>query len=115
MHLDLNVLRGFVGNNNAIQQRILLKFGSLINDSRGKVVDAANNGTLDVVRSACHALKSSSRSVGAIELGRLSEQLEAIVAGRAPGPIEPVLAFFLEECSAVERELKETADATGQP
>jgi HPt (histidine-containing phosphotransfer) domain-containing protein len=115
MHLDLNVLRAFIGNNNAIQQRILFKFGGLINDSRRKVIDAANKGTLDVVRSACHALKSSSRSVGAIELGRLSEQLEAIAAGRAPGPIEPVLALFLEECSAVELELKEKADATGQP
>jgi hypothetical protein len=105
MHLDLNVLRGFIGDNTATQQRILLKFAALINNTRTTVVDAVNRGALDVVRSACHALKSSSRSVGAIGLGHLSEQLEAIGGGRAPGPIEPVLARFLEECSAVEQEL----------
>jgi HPt (histidine-containing phosphotransfer) domain-containing protein len=107
MHLDLNVLRGFIGDNKVTQQRILLKFADLLKDTRGSVVDAVDKDALDAVRSACHALKSSSRSVGAIELGRLSEQLEAIGAGRAPGPIEPVLACFLEECSAVEHELAE--------
>ena len=113
MHLDLSVLQGFIGDNLKTRQRILAKFGLLIKDTRGIVVNAANEGVLDVVRSACHSLKSSSRSVGAIELGRLSEQLEAIGAGRAPGPIEPVLACFLEECSAVERELTEKINETG--
>jgi HPt (histidine-containing phosphotransfer) domain-containing protein len=113
MHLDLNVLRGYIGDNVKTQQRILLKFGNQINDSRGTVVNAVNDGALDVVRSVCHALKSSSRSVGAIELGRLSEQLEAIGGGRAPDPIEPVLARFLEECSAVEHELAEKVSEVG--
>jgi Hpt domain len=113
MHLDLNVLRGFIGDNMKTQERILSKFGDLICDSRGKVIDAVNSGALDVVRSVCHALESSSRSVGAIELGHLSERLEAIGAGRAPGPIEPVLACFLAECSAVEHELAEKANEVG--
>lgn len=107
MHLDLNVLIGFVGNNAKTQHRILVKFAHLIHETRTKVVDAVNSGALDTVRSASHALKSSSRSVGAIELGHLSEQLESIVAGRISDPIEPVLARFLEECSAVELELTE--------
>jgi Hpt domain len=115
MHLDLNVLRGFIGDNRVTQRRILLKFADLINDTRGTVVDAVSKDALDIVRSACHAVKSSSRSVGAIELGRLSEQLEAIGGGRTPGPIEPVLALFLDECSAVEHELKEKIDEAGKP
>lgn len=53
--------------------------------------------------------------MGAIELGRLSELLETIGAGGNPGAIEPGLAGFLEECSAVEGELKEKADGSGSP
>ena len=113
MHLDLTVLRGYIGDNPKTQQRILLKFETLLIDSREKVIGAVNDGTLDVVRSACHALKSSSRYAGAIELGHLSEQLEAIAAGRSPGPIEPVLARFIEECSAVEQALTETIGDDG--
>ena len=113
MHLDLNVLRGFIGDNKVTRERIFLKFADFINHTRGTVVDAVNDGTLDVVRSACHALKSSSRSVGAVELGQLSEQLEAIGAGRTPSPIEPVLESFLAECSAVDGELKEKTDGSG--
>lgn len=107
MHLDDTVLRKYVGDNPKTQRRILLKFESQLNDSREKVTSAVNDGTLDVVRSACHALKSSSRFAGALELGHLSEQLEAIAAGRSPGPIEPLLARFFEECSAVAQELTE--------
>jgi HPt (histidine-containing phosphotransfer) domain-containing protein len=107
MHLDDTVLRNYVGDNAKTQQRILLKFDKLLNDSRKKVQDAASDGTLDVVRSACHALKSSSRFAGALGLGDLSEELEAIAAGRSPGPIEPVLARFFEECSAVSQALTE--------
>ncbi|MGO9443618.1 MAG: Hpt domain-containing protein [Thiobacillaceae bacterium] len=81
----------------------------------GNGPDALNAGALHVTRAACHALKSSSRSVGAIELGRLSELLETIGAGGNPGAIEPGLAGFLEECSAVEGELKEKADGSGSP
>lgn len=113
MHLDLNVLRRYVGDNSKTQQRILLKFDGLLSDSRKKVQNAANDGTLDVVRSACHALKSSSRFAGALELGDLSEQLEAIAAGRAPGPIEPVLARFFEECRAVAQALTEAIGGLG--
>lgn len=113
MHLDLNVLQAYVGSNPQTQRRILLKFSSLLTDSRAKVIDAANNGTLDVVRAACHALKSSSRFAGALELGRLSEQLEAIAAGRSPEPIEPVFALFIEECSKVEQELGEKIGGVG--
>jgi HPt (histidine-containing phosphotransfer) domain-containing protein len=113
MHLDLNVLQGFIGDNAKTRQRILAKFDVLIKDTREIVVGAVDRDELDAVRSACHALKSSSRSVGAMELGQLSEQMEAIGAGRTAGPIEPVLASFLAECGAVERELAERLDEGG--
>jgi hypothetical protein len=50
MHLDLNVLRAYVGDNPNTQQRILLKFSRLLDDSREKVIGAVGEGTLDVVR-----------------------------------------------------------------
>lgn len=115
MHLDLDVLEGLIGDNPRARQRILVKFEQLIKDTRQTVIGAVREREFDTVRSACHSLKSSSRSVGAIELGRLSEQLEAVGAGRAPGPIEPLLDRFLEECEAVEQELTEKADAASQP
>lgn len=107
MHLDMNVLRKYVGDKPSTQRRILLKFDRLLKDSREKVTGAVKDGTHEVVRSACHALKSSARFAGALPLGDLSEQLEAIAAGRAPGPIEPALASFFDECSAVAQELTE--------
>jgi HPt (histidine-containing phosphotransfer) domain-containing protein len=113
MHLDVHVLRGYVGDDPSTQRRILLKFESQLHDSRETVIGAVNDGKLDVARSACHALKSSSRFAGALELGRLSEHIEEIAAGRSPGPLEPVLARFLEECSAVARELTEKVAGLG--
>jgi Hpt domain len=113
MHLDLNVLRGIIGDNVRIQRRIHAKFGDLIDESRAKIIRAVNTGALEVVRLTCHGLKSGSRSVGAIELGRISEQLETIGAGRTPVLIKPVLARFLDECSAVEGALSEDIDETG--
>ena len=105
MHLDINVLQGFIGDDVQTQQDILLMFGTLLNETRSAVTKAIADRELDTVRSACHALKSTSRSVGAIELGRLSEQLEALGSGNASGPIDSVLSSFLAECRAVEKEL----------
>lgn len=113
MHLDMDVLRRYVGDKPGTQRRILLKFDNLLKDSREKVAGAVKDGTLDVVRSACHALKSSSRFAGALQLGDLSEQLEAIAVGRAPGLIEPALASFFDECNAVEQELTEIIAGLG--
>ena len=57
---------------------------SYIEDSLAQIEDmtrAVNAGDRDVLKISAHSLKSSSRSVGAMQVGALAEQLEHLAAG----------------------------------
>jgi HPt (histidine-containing phosphotransfer) domain-containing protein len=73
---DARILIKIVGVNPALHQRLLDKF--LLNGNRqiATLTAAHDNGDTKTIISVAHTLKSASRTVGAMALGELCQQLE---------------------------------------
>ena len=96
-------LSSMVGDNPDIHRRLLEKF---LNSTQGQVSQMSRDITIhetEAVGKIAHKLKSSARSVGAMRLGELCEQLEH--AGKA-GEIEA--------CSTLSQSLHETLTQTAE-
>jgi HPt (histidine-containing phosphotransfer) domain-containing protein len=78
---DATVLTRMVGDNPAMQRRLLEKFLISAEDQVTRIVAAAAIDDTATAGNVAHALKSAARAVGALRLGDLCEQLET--AGRA--------------------------------
>jgi CheY-like chemotaxis protein/HPt (histidine-containing phosphotransfer) domain-containing protein len=91
--VNLDVLQELVGNDPAVICDLLQGF----HDSAGRIVallkDACSAGDMAATVEHAHRLKSSARTVGALGLGRLCEQIE--IAGKAGAA--DVLARLLPE------------------
>ena len=83
-----------VGDNPAMQRRLLEKFLLRANDQVTRTAAAAAIADTATVSEITHALKSAARTVGALQLGELCEALET--AGKAKDT---------SLCSALTREL----------
>ena len=78
---DATVLTRMVGDNPAMHRRFLEKFLSGAADQVDRIVAAAASNDAATVAKVAHALKSAARTVGALPLGELCEQME--LAGKA--------------------------------
>jgi len=78
---DATMLSQLVGDNPAMQQRLLAKFLVNTRNQLTSLQNAAETGDTQVCTSIAHALKSASRTAGAMALGELCQQLET--AGKA--------------------------------
>ena len=82
---DATVLPRMVGDNPAMHRRLLEKFLLSSAEQTGRINAAAAIEDTATAGSLAHALKSASRTVGALQLGELCEALEmAGKAGDAP-------------------------------
>ncbi len=79
--INLFVLQDLVGGGSAMIPSLLEDYRESMTEIRDKLLDAWSEGRLDEVSSLAHQLKSSSRTIGAVTLGELCEQVE--VAGKA--------------------------------
>jgi PAS domain S-box-containing protein len=79
---DDSALQRVVGNNVETRTRLLDKYLLIAGDTMASLRDAADAAQWSVVAELAHKLKSSSRTIGAMQLGSLCEQLEQ--AGRVP-------------------------------
>jgi PAS domain S-box-containing protein len=79
--LDVRVLAGLVGTDPETISEFLTDYSECLRESGAKLRGALSEGATAVVGAVAHSLKSSSRSVGALALGAICEQLEA--AGNA--------------------------------
>ena len=72
---DASMLGRMVGDNQAMQQRLIEKF---LTNARTQVVSIQAAVADDIVASGkvAHALKSAARTVGAMQLGELCQELE---------------------------------------
>ena len=104
--VDLSVLRGLVGDDEATLAEFLVAFLDALATQGGEVVEACRAGDGARMARAAHKLKSSSRSMGAMGLGDLCAELEA--AGKA-GAGTAVLAAA---CARFERAASEVRAAT---
>jgi HPt (histidine-containing phosphotransfer) domain-containing protein len=74
--LDVSVLASLVGDEPAIVREFLHDFGVSAKAISVELLTACNAGDLPHVSRQAHKLKSSARSVGAIALAALCEELE---------------------------------------
>jgi len=72
---DINILTKMVGDKPAMNRRLLEKFLSGAEDQVRRIVDAAMIEDTATVGEVAHALKSAARTVGALQMGELCEQL----------------------------------------
>jgi signal transduction histidine kinase/CheY-like chemotaxis protein/HPt (histidine-containing phosphotransfer) domain-containing protein len=89
---DSTVLSTMVGDNPAMHRRLLEKFLLSAKEQVARIVEAAASEDAATAGKIAHALKSAARTVGALQLGDLCEQLEH--AGQAG---ETVLCRTLSE------------------
>jgi HPt (histidine-containing phosphotransfer) domain-containing protein len=78
---DSTVLTQMIGDNPAMQARLLSRFLELTRCQLTDLVTAVAAADLQAITAEAHKLKSASRSVGAMTLGDLSDRIEA--AGRS--------------------------------
>jgi PAS domain S-box-containing protein len=96
---DPEVLAKLLGDKPAIHRRLLEKFLKDLPEQTGQLLQACEAGNTEVVQQTAHSLKSVSRSMGAMRLGELCEQLEH--AGRAGNS---------EQCLNLSRQVDVTFD-----
>ncbi len=77
---DPTTLSQMIGDNPAVQARLLTRYLELTRNQLAAIAAANANSDTKTMAAEAHKLKSASRSIGAIRLGDLCEQLEA--AGR---------------------------------
>jgi PAS domain S-box-containing protein len=81
-----NTLSQLVGDNQSLHQRLLEKFLSNANQQVNSIETATLAGDAHKAGTVAHTLKSAARSVGAMALGELCQQIEtAGLAGDATG------------------------------
>jgi CheY-like chemotaxis protein len=73
---DSGVLTRMVGNNPPMHRRLLEKFLVSARDQVERIGTASANEDAETAGRVAHALKSAARTVGALQLGSLCEQLE---------------------------------------
>jgi PAS domain S-box-containing protein len=95
---DANALTDRVGGNAAMQQRLLAKFLISARRQAASLKIAAQNSDIAQLAAEAHTLKSAARTVGAMALGELCQQIETsaragdkatceLLASRVPGTL----------------------------
>lgn len=80
MVFDNTALAKIVGNRVDLQKKLLKKFADESGTRIDALFSASQRDNSETVRQEAHSLKSSARAVGAMQLGKLCEQMEE--AGR---------------------------------
>ena len=103
--LDVEVLKGLVGDKPELIQRLLMTYQDSLQSSFNKIHHAYEANNWEDLEAVAHTLKSSSRSVGALPLGELCETLEE--AGRSKNVTAAAAAMvsFDEAVESVQAQL----------
>lgn len=111
--VDLRVLASLVGSNPATLNDVLKSFVASSAKARDEIHAAAATGCVASLGSGAHRLKSAARSIGALRLGEICQDIES--ASRAAqvdlGHITAVVESFTAELAAV-RQFIQTRAAT---
>jgi HPt (histidine-containing phosphotransfer) domain-containing protein len=106
---DPDALTALVGGDLAMHDRLLKRYISTAREQLDALASAATAVDAAGMAALAHKLKSSSRSVGAMMLGELCQQLET--AGNA-GDMEHCIALLVS-LNAVFEAVSHRIDATG--
>ena len=99
--LDVSVLEKLVGADPAIIQSFLTDYKASSQRSAAAIIDAYQVGEWQQVSNLAHALKSSSRSVGALALSELCAGLEGAGKRQDEKQIHELMAGFQKSLHAV--------------
>ncbi|MCP4433595.1 MAG: response regulator, partial [Gammaproteobacteria bacterium] len=104
--IDLNVLIQSVGNNRELHHRLLKSFMTSIAEQTDDIEDAFSWRNHGKLADATHKLKSSARSMGAMELGDLCQTLEKAGRARKWPDIESTMPIMRAHCQQVENAIQ---------
>jgi signal transduction histidine kinase/DNA-binding response OmpR family regulator len=103
--LDVNVLKELVGGDEAVVRNLLHDFRISVEAIAAELRAACAAGQTTAAAAAAHKLKSSSRSVGALALGDLCDEMERAGKNGDTAALATLLPRFEHELVSVERYL----------
>jgi hypothetical protein len=86
---------------NRLVERVIRAFESSGARLGGQLAEARAKGDIQAIRHVAHTLKSSSASIGALELSRLCAEIEAALRRETPAVEASLLDAMDHELSAV--------------
>lgn len=104
--VDINILRELVGNNPEVVNNLLVDFCRVAIEYNVEIQTAWKLRSLEDVGAVAHKLKSSARTVGALELGDRCEQVEFAANHGELVNVESLLQLFDEAFKDVIRYLE---------
>ena len=103
---DGGMLTKMVGDNPVMQQRLLKKFVDNFQEKSQALMAAMDSTDFKETAAIAHSLKSASRSVGAMQLGQLCEQLEKAGKENDRQEVGRLLPVFEQAMIATMNEIK---------
>ena len=100
--VDIHVLEGFVGDDPEIIAEMLQDYRTNTTQTAAQLRTAYQDADLTTAGSIAHKLKSSSRSVGALQLGELCAAMELAGKNNDQAALEELMPQFEAELSRVE-------------
>ena len=117
-HFNCQVLRELVGGDEGVVIDFLTDYLQSAQEMRQQMTDAFGLKKMHELAAVAHKLKSSSRSVGAILLGQLCEDIEHAVNQRQadlPGLMNRFSTEFTQVAELVNRKISNHHIAMGSP
>ena len=100
--VDVHVLEQLVGGDADTVEEMLSDFRASMNKMAAELHAACQAGQWETAGALAHKLKSSARSVGALALGDLCEQMERMGKNKDAQALAAILPAFDEQLAAVE-------------
>ncbi len=111
--VDLQVLRDLVGDDAETVRALLAQYAADLDATMSAMVQARDQGDRAALGGLAHRLKSSSRTVGALDLGELCQRLESACRQAEGDEVSQLLACCEQEAALVQRELAAGRASTG--
>src|SRR5690606_3987468 len=103
--VDVQMLESLVGDDPAVIEEFLSDFGASARLAQQRIRASCEAGDAIAVAAEAHKLKSSARSVGALALGGLCEQMERHGNAASSQALQKLLPAFEAEIASVCRYL----------
>ncbi|MFO7580219.1 Hpt domain-containing protein [Nitrosomonas halophila] len=100
--VNVSLLQELVGDDQVVIDEILREFHAMLASIQNDLYEACKTGQCDRACALAHKLKSSARSVGALNLGAWCEQIEQAGRNGQTGVLHELLVGFEHELAAVE-------------
>jgi PAS domain S-box-containing protein len=107
--VDLAVLSSFVGSDPGVIREMLASFRKSASRSREAARTGMSAGSCKAVADAVHSLKSAARSIGALRLAKICDDMEISADGGRPAELAAQLVRFEQEYASVDRFLDKAA------